>query len=181
MSDINPDLLPVRLDPAAASFRANGHTYTVDREMRLSIARDRWLEKFGLYALLGRDAMSLLKEVRRAYDALNASKPLDAGVVLDNIMKGAADLSAKEAPLLYICTLFINREGEDRRSYDLELGKQKIADWEVAGFERDVFMSWGLNFLSITGEELTQLFRNFSGVKLPETTLNEPNLSGNKS
>ncbi|MBC3785712.1 hypothetical protein [Spirosoma utsteinense] len=177
MADINPELLPIQLDPAVTTFEANGHTYHVERQARMTIARDRWLEKFGLYALLGRDGMSFLKEVRRAYDALNAGKALDSGVIMDNLMRASADLSAKEAPLYYVCTLFINRTDEDRRGYDLELGKQKILDWEAAGIDRNFFLSLGLNFLSITGAQLSSLMQTYSGIRTPELTMQDPSVS----
>jgi hypothetical protein len=177
MADINPDLFPIQLDPAVKTFEANGHTYHVEREGRISIARDRWLEKFGLYAMLGRDAKAFLNEVRRAYDALNAGKSLDSGVIMDNLMKGAADLMAKEAPLYYICTLFMNRTDEDRRGYDLELGKQKILDWEAAGIDRNFFLSMALSYLSFTGDELSVLMQTFSSVRTPDLTMNPPGAS----
>jgi len=168
---INPDLLPIRLDPAVGSFTANGHTYHVEREARLSVARDRWLEKFGLYGILGRDAGTILRELRRAYDANNAGKPGDTAVILDNLLSGVADLNAKEAPLYYICTLFINRTDEDRRGYDLEFAKQKIEDWQ--GVESAFFLSLGLNFLTITGQQLSTLMEN-SSLSLPEMSLSPP-------
>lgn len=173
MSQINPNLLPIRLDLNAPSFEAGGHTYHVEREARLSVDRDHYLERFSLGALTGRDGMAILREVRRAYDFLNQGKPIDCGVVLDNVMKGAADLSAKEAPLYYICTLFINRTDEDRRTYDLELGKQKIADWRKAGIERDFYIASALNYLSITGAQLTTLMESFSGLDLPSLNLED--------
>jgi hypothetical protein len=180
MADINPDLLPVQLDPTVKIFEANGHTYHVEREGRISIARDRWLEKFGLYAMLGRDAKSFLNEVQRAYNALNAGKSLDSGVIMDNLMKGASDLTAKEAPLYYLCTLFINRTDEDRRGYDVELGKQKILDWEAAGIDRNFFLSMGLSYLSFTGEELSVLMQTFSGLRTPDLTMGQPSASDDR-
>lgn len=172
MSEINPDLLPLALEPTTLKFEAGGHVYYVEREARLSVARDRWLEKFGIYSLLGRDGIAFLKEVRKAYDANNASKPGDVAVILDNILKGAADLNAKEAPIYYLCTLFINRQDEDRRSYDLEFAKQKIQDWQ--GIERDFFLHSGLSFLKITGQQFSTLMESFSSLDLPGVSLSPP-------
>ncbi|GAB4052543.1 hypothetical protein [Spirosoma litoris] len=173
MSEINSSLFPVDIQPNAPQFEANGRIYTVDREVRLSVDRDWWLEKFSIGALTGRDGMAILREIRRAYDALNAGTIVDAGVILDNVMRGAADLNAKEAPLYYICTLFINREDENRRHYDLELAKQKIADWRAAGINSDFFKASALNYLSITGAHLNTLMETFSGINLPELSLSD--------
>ncbi|OJW75701.1 hypothetical protein [Spirosoma sp. 48-14] len=172
MSEINHDLLPVRLSPTQKKFEAGGHTYYVEHEARLSVARDRWLEKFNLYGLLGRDAATVLREIRSAYDSLNSGRVVDAGVTLNNILLGLGDLNAKAAPLYYICTLFINRQDEDRKAYDLEFARQKIEDWQ--GIERDFFLSLALSYLTITGQQLNTLMETFSTVSLPELTLKTP-------
>lgn len=161
------NLLPVNLPATTTEFVANGHTYFVQHNLELSVARDRWLERYSLYASLGRDASSLLAEVRRIYDFLNESKIADAVVTADNLMRGAADLLSRESPILYICTLFINRENEDLKGYDPELAKQKIADWNTAGITKRFFLSWGLSFLRITDENLSVLTRISLSASLP--------------
>lgn len=170
------DKFPVVLDPnTAQSFIANGVTYHIEREGGLSIARDRWLEKLGLYSLLGRDAAGLLKESRRAYDAVNNGKLADAAVILDNLMKGAGDLEAKHGPIYYVCTLFVNREGEDRTKYEINDARRKVADWETEGIERSFFFGLGTAYLSSTADDLGRLILSFSGgVNLSPAS---PNLS----
>ena len=120
-----------------------------------------------------------MKETRRAYEALNAGKVADAAVLLDNLMKGIQDMEKKYAPLLYVCTLFINREEEDRKTYDLDLAAQKIKDWEEAGIDRDFFTALGASFLSATKQRFEELIQTFSGVWLPSLDLSPP--SGNES
>lgn len=165
----NPDLYPVILDHKdTQTFTANGTTYLVERDGGLSIARDRWLEKLSLYSLLGRDASGLLRECRMAYDAINNGKMADAAVKLDNIMKGAGDLESKHGPLYYICTLFINQPGEDRKAYSLEDAKRKIADWEEAGIERSFFFGLATDYLSNTADDLSKLILSFSGASLSQ-------------
>ncbi|RIV23599.1 hypothetical protein DYU11_11500 [Fibrisoma montanum] len=168
----NPDLYPVELDPSASSFVANGHTYYVEREGRLSVERDGWLEKFGLYATLGRQSTVLVADMRRVHDALNDGKLADAAIIVDNIIKAAADMSIKAAPLYYICTLFINREDEDRKSYSLELGKQKIADW--SGISAFFFSHLALSYLQITAESWKSLIQSISAVPTVDMTLQTP-------
>jgi len=167
MSERNPDLLPVNLSPNTTSFEADGHTYTVDHALELSVIRNRYLEKYSLYATLGRDAKSLLLEARRIYDFLNESKLADAVLTTDNLMRGAADLQNRESPILYICTLFINRENEDVRAYSPELGKQKIDDWAKAGITFNFFLSWALNFLRISDAHLNALTQISLSASLP--------------
>lgn len=168
---ISPDLLPVHLEFSTTSFKADGHTYYVEHNAPLSLARNRALEKFGLYSIMARDGRALMAEVRRAYDALNAGKPIDCGVILDNVLSGIADLNAREAPLMYICTLFINREDEDRMAYDQELGKQKIAAWTKEGIEAQFFFHWALNYLKITDDQLSMFTQISLSNSLPKMTL----------
>lgn len=177
MSDINPDLLPVRLEPTTTRFEADGHTFFVEFEAKLSIARNRWLEKFGIYANLGRDANAIRQEIMRAYQANNDSKPGDVAVILDNALKSVTDIIAKESPLLYIATLFINRQDEDRKSFDLEFAKQKIESWSRAGLESEFFFHWALSYLKISGQLLLTLMENSSMPNLPSLNLTPPNLS----
>ncbi|GAB3780634.1 hypothetical protein GCM10028818_33170 [Spirosoma horti] len=157
MSERDPNLLPVNLSTGTTTFDANGHTYRVDHTIDLSVIRDRYLEKYSLYATLGRDAKAIALEARRIYDFLNESKIADAALTADNLIRGAADLQSRESPILYICTLFINREDEDLRAYSPELGKQKIDDWAKAGITKNFFLSWALDYLKITDAHLNAL------------------------
>lgn len=173
MPDVNPDLLPVELDPNTNSFEAAGYTYHIERSGTLTVERSIWLERFGTYSLLGRDGMSFIKEVRRAYDLNNQSKPGDVAVVLDNVLKAAADLMAKESPLLYVCTLFINRTDEDRGEYNLELAKQKIEDFKKSRISADFFLALALSYLSVTGNQLSTLMQTYSVLSLASPTLSD--------
>ncbi|MGF7219038.1 hypothetical protein GGR92_005218 [Spirosoma lacussanchae] len=155
-------ITPVDLELTTSTFVADGHTYHVNRNGRLSVERDRWLEKFGLFALLGRQSSAFLTELNRLYQAINAGKLADAAVLTDNLMKGAADLGAKSSPLYYICTLFINEEGEDTRHYTLELGEQKIKHWETAGISAFFFKKLALDYLQITEELWSKTIQSIS-------------------
>lgn len=148
--NMESNLFPIELELTTSTFEAGGYIYHVERNGRLSVARDRWLEKFSIFSLMGRQSSAILGEIKKAYEALNSGKPVDCGVLLHNLMQGAAEIGAKAAPLYYICTLFINREGEDRRTYSLELGEQKIADWE--NLDAFFFKQLALNYLQITNE-----------------------------
>ena len=172
-SEVNPDLYPIALPPDATSFQGiSGKTYYVERKRNLSVARDRWLEKFGIHAMLGRDAMSWLIEARDVYDDLNRSRFVDAGVRLNNLITGASDLASKASPAYQVCTLFINEEHEDRRTYDFDYAQQKIADWQH--IESGFFLGLALAYLNTTSTQLSELMQTFLGLNLPNLGIQNP-------
>lgn len=166
----NSDLYPLALAPDATSFKGiSGKTYFVERKNTLSVARDRVLEQIGLHSLLGRDAMSLLKEGRMVYDDLNRQQYADAATRLHNLLKGASDMASKYAPLYQVCTLFINEEHEDRRTYDYEYAQRKIEDWQH--IERDFFFGSALAYLNTTSEQLSEVMASYLALTLPNLSL----------
>jgi hypothetical protein len=167
--EMNPDLLPIVLPKGTTKFEAGGHTYLVQHTIELSVIRARWLERYSLFSLLGRNAQQWISECRRAYDANNQAKPGDVGVILDNLIRGAQDVMAREDPILYICTLFINRVDEDTKGFDPELAKQKIEDW--GSITRSFFLTWALSYLQITDEHLKTLTQISLGSSLPPLDL----------
>lgn len=175
--ETNQELYPKTLDPSTTEFVANGVKYYVEREGKLSIIRDRFLEKFSLYSLLGRNASVLLKELKEVYNSINAGKMADAAVKVNDLIKAAVEIDTKHGPLLYVCTLFINREGEDRRSYELEDAKRKLADWEAEGIDSGFFLGLALSFLTSTAENWSELIQTFSSASLVSLSDLTKNLS----
>ncbi len=161
-ADEETGIFPQLLDRETTSFVANGVTYEVDRNSGLSVARDRWLEKFSLYSMLGRQPVDIISAIKEAYAAVNNSKLADAAVKLDNLLVGVMNLESKAGPLWYVCTLFINRKGEDRRKYSLADADAKIADWEAEGLDRDFFMGAGLAYLMSTASDYVRLTQSYS-------------------
>lgn len=181
MTEFNPDLLAVHLPPTTKSFEADGHTYHVLWNARLSLVRSRWLEKYGFFAMMGRDPRAFITEARRAYDFNNESKPGDVAVTLDNLISSGADMMSREAPMLYICAIFMVRDDEDVKSYDPAFADQKIEAWKKEGIESDFFLQSALSYLKITAEHLSALTVISLGHNLPNLDVlsQSPDLTSN--
>jgi len=159
---------PVLLDPNTTQFEAMGTTYYVDREPRLSVIRERFLEKFSLYSMLGRSPGEIINQLTDAYSAINTGKIGDAAVKIDNLLRGAKELENKTAPVYYICTLFMNRAGEDRQTYTTDDAERKIKDWEDAGLDSRFFLSAGLAWLRATASVNLQLTQSYAELGIPD-------------
>lgn len=165
------DAFPVILDPKVTiTFEAGGRIYHVERTGALSVIRDRYLERFTIWAALARNGEAFRKEVRKAYDVLNSGKVADTSVILDNILRGSVDADSKSHPVLYICTLFINRNGEDRAEFSMELAEDKIRDW--GRINRDFFFTSAVDWLNAIGENLNEAMQTFSAIPLTDLSLN---------
>ena len=92
----------------------------------------------------------LFVNIRKAYDYLNRadSKPVDAGIVLYNIMHGITVLEKKMNPALMIAALYVNYEGEDVTVCDDAQLQEKIEDW---GKEYDITPFYHLGINAIQG------------------------------
>ena len=158
-------LYPLVLDPALVrSFEANGRTYHVESHCALSVTRDRFLERFTLWAAFSRSGDSFRKELRKAYDSLNAGRMADAVVHIDNLLRGSIEAETKNHPVLYICTLFINSSDEDRAEFSMELAEEKIRDWSRIG--REFFFTLATSFLQSIGDDLNKATQTFSAIPL---------------
>ena len=116
------------IDFSKRFFECGGRKYTVTPD-KLSFARYRELQKINLefgYSVTFND---LFKNIRTAWDLLNAVKLGEAAVVLHNIMYGVVSLEEKDDPAWRICALFINEEGEDVSTYDEGKMREKIDVW----------------------------------------------------
>ncbi|GAA4399865.1 hypothetical protein GCM10023187_12380 [Nibrella viscosa] len=154
-------LYPVILDPRATTqFEAGGHIYRVEKNVELSVARDRYLERYSLQAALARSSSAIREEIRKAYDLNNQSKPGDVGVVLHNLLAATVDLETNFNPIYLICTLFINRVDEDRTSFSSELAMQKLEDWSA--INRSFFFTSAVDFLTAIGDDFSRATQTFS-------------------
>ena len=138
---------PVKSIRHSDTFTANGTKYII----RTSLTLERYeefenLETFVTYGITFRN---LFKNMRAAYDSLNANKVADASVTLHNVMHGiAAKLSDRENEVLLLCSLFRCREDEDVKKYDKDLTREKINDWRKEGIEMDSFFSLAFNLVN---------------------------------
>jgi hypothetical protein len=115
------------IDFTQKHFECDGRKFYV-RES-LSFARYRELQKINLEFGFSATFHDIFKNVRQAWDFLNATKLGEAAVVLHNIMYGVVSLDDKDDPALRLCALFIDEEGEDATIYDEGKMREKIECW----------------------------------------------------
>jgi hypothetical protein len=129
-----------RIDFDKSTIPANGKEYRVEKE--LSIARFKELESMQVELYYGFDMEGMFKKMKEAFNDLNKSKVADASVKLYRLMEGVADKVDKREPVaLRICTLFLNTEGEDAKTWSEELANEKIKDWQAEGYSVNDFFS----------------------------------------
>lgn len=151
------------IDLNTGKFEANGKNYTVLSTVPLS--RYKQYKKLQIELTYGMDIETLMKNCLKGYNYCDQTnpKPTSAGIVFHNIMnglKGLEDDSREDAAIL-ICTLIIAEEGEDLGVYDPDLAKQKIHNWQKAGYSGDEFFQLAL--LSLTSFKRTfALFTSLS-------------------
>lgn len=132
-------------------FEANGKSYVI--EDRLSIMRS--IESAKIEAELFDLNMKTIKgQLISAYNDLNGTnkdktvKFADAAIKIHNLVnKIDKNINFKDAPILKYCALFINHDGEDRRTIDNERIEAKINDWQEAGLDMSGFFLLVLSVL----------------------------------
>lgn len=95
----------------------------------LSFNRYKELQKLVIEFGYSATFIDLFKNIKTAWDHMNALKFGDAAVTLHNIMIGIKNLEDKDDAALRMCALFINEEGEDGTVYDEGKMKEKIDCW----------------------------------------------------
>lgn len=102
-----------------------------------SLSFNRYMELQKLILEFGYSAtfIDIFKNLRIAWDHINALKLGEASVVIHNIMVGVNSLEEKYDSAFRICALFIDEEGEDVTLYDEAMMREKIDCW---GKELDV-------------------------------------------
>jgi hypothetical protein len=127
------------------SFMANGHKYIV--ESSLSIERYIAFQKIEVELAYGVGFLGVFNAFKKALEHLNKMQLADAIVILHNTLQSITKLDNKKVPALDMCSLFINREDEDRRYISDEMLADKQKDWEIEGIPADFFLSIALNLV----------------------------------
>jgi len=145
--------LPRRDDGSIKStFEANDVKYTIrTADEGISISRFNEYQKFA--GMLGYNAT-----FQKMYENNQKAIKLANGVVsgdntftdlvlhLNAINEGVLQASEERNSIaLYICTLFIVREGEDLTTWSMELAKDKIDDWNREGYHAEDFFFLALS------------------------------------
>lgn len=148
---------PRAVDLKEKTFVANGKRYVITD--KISIERWKQYEKLQLRLTYGVSFDELNNNIKKAFALLNKPnpEPLNAGIILHNIMNGIkdADDEKRVPPGLLMCTLVMNTEDEDVSVYNEQIAMDKINDWREEGLDILTFFSWALN--SIKGFRGTYL------------------------
>lgn len=167
-----PELKDIPLD--AREFTANGKTYRV----YTSVSIDRWeqYELLQIEAGMGRTFEQVVGTLREALDLCNqvaTGKPVfaDLAVLLRDQLVGLTLIDERRTPaILKMCTLFINREGEDIRFIDEGLMQSKITDWRMEGIGLRYFFTFALRSIPGFYEAFTGLSRATSDAPAKENS-----------
>jgi hypothetical protein len=108
-------------------FECGGRKFYVKDS--LSFARYRELQKINLEFGYSATFHDIFKNLRTAWDYLNATKLGEAAVILHNIMYGVVSLDEKDDPAFRLCALFIDEEGENPTEFDEGKMRDKIECW----------------------------------------------------
>lgn len=140
-------------------FTANGKLYVVSKT--LSIARFKEYEKLVPLLTFGQGFEEIFAGLKKAFSLLNnpAPKPLDAGIIIHNLMNGIKDINDNKRihPALKMAALVINRKDEDPTKINDQLMLDKISDWEAEGLDMLTFFELSLNSIQGFNEELIKL------------------------
>ena len=109
------------------SFECDGRKFYL-KEVP-SFDRYREMQKICLEFGFSATFQDIFKNVKVAWDYLNAAKLGEAAVILHNIMYGVVALEEKYDASFRLCALFIDGEGEDSTVYDEGIMREKIECW----------------------------------------------------
>jgi len=137
------------------SFEANGRKYKVVR----SLSVQRWIE-FEIAQVelgFGVSFSDMVRTLNKVYADANKGKLADVAVTAYNALNGIKTrMEDRTHPVLKICSLFINYEGEDIGVWSEDLAKEKQTDWMAAGMSMDYFFQFALhaveNLFTVYGE-----------------------------
>jgi len=137
-------------------FTANGNEYLIlNPSEPMGIERWALLEKFGIIAGTGRNFAELVDVLRRTKKLLASGgdvveNNVQAILLLNSLELGIVETNQGRHPKnMFLCTLFIIRDGEDLSTWSETTASEKIEDWTAENIsEHDFFL---LSRLGIAG------------------------------
>ena len=163
--------LPRRDDGSIKStFEANEVTYTIKTaDEGVSIARFNEYQKMAGMLGFGATFQKLYenhqKSIKLANGVVSGENTFtDLVLHLNAINEGILEASEERNSIaLYICTLFIVREGEDLTSWSMELARDKIDDWNREGYHAEDFFFLALGSVVGFKNAYLELIERLSG------------------
>ena len=113
----------------------------------IGIARFLEYEKLQIPAGIGFTFAEIVEQLQRVERLLGSDKPLaevrtEAILLVNSLRRGIVDLSrTRFSKTLVLATIFIYREGDDPKTWDMETAEDYLDDWQEAGIsEQDFFL-----------------------------------------
>lgn len=132
----------------ANSFEANSRKYIIHPD--LSVARYEQYERQQMVIATGTDHQAAFNALSDAFEEINKGRFAWAAVRIHDQMQALSRfIENREHPVLLLCTLFMNREGEDVGQWDEALAAEKIADWRAEGLEMAPFFAFARNLAAV--------------------------------
>lgn len=175
VTDTDPIEAVVVLDPNTAEFSANGTTYYVCKELeRLTIARYERYEQFNIELGFSLSFDSLFAAIKKAATDVFTGQHETAYIELKNIERGVAAISQNRNSIaLYMCTLFINRAGEDLSDWSPDLADEKIEDWQRENIGVGFFLGVALSMVEGYKTAFNSILQDYSALSQLSKTLIE--------
>ena len=129
-------------------FEANGHKYFFIRpDDPKGIEKWTEYEKLKIVVGTGRTFENIVRGYQELQNLLGSDKPLadirtEAILLVDSYKRAVLDMSKERYDkALYLCTIFIYRDGDDPYKWDMNRAEQYIGDWKEERLsEQDFFL-----------------------------------------
>lgn len=137
-------------------------------EDRLSIQRYSMFERFRIEVGFGLSFADLVSVLQSNIDLCDRMVTGERGlfpVLVNtnyNALRGIDNATTKHPFAVWMCTLFMNMAGEDRRIFDESVMQQKIRIWEWAGVPASFFLKQALGLVNDFSKTLQEITRTFS-------------------
>lgn len=124
----------------AKVFETPNHKYFIHKSM--SVERFKAYQKMQIELGYSIGFSGIYNALIRAYELLNKQQFADAAVLLHNSASSMKGMDEREHPVMVMCALFINREGENVDVVDEAVIQDKIDDWKQSGVPMDFFLEY---------------------------------------
>ena len=137
MSETKTEIKQFQIE-VGKSFTANGTKYNVSDSYAIG--------RYAMASILEDELSSMAtisdsrKVIKQALDSFNKGEIAESVVLLHNWVNRSIKAQTSGNIMMRICTLYINKEGEDVRYLTEETIKSKIHDWSEEGLDIKPFL-----------------------------------------
>lgn len=118
----------IDLKPDTKFFDTPGGRYFVSE--KISVGRYQHYQRFEIQLGFSLRFSLLVDGLLSAYNALNERRDADAAVSIKQLLEGVTLIQERKPIAMYVATLFINKEGEDKSEWSEAMADKKMDDWK---------------------------------------------------